>query len=65
MYAAHGAHVVIAEYDRTSGEATAELINATETITGTAHFEHIDVSVPGQIEQLMKTVANAGDAWMY
>ncbi|KMZ43130.1 MULTISPECIES: glucose 1-dehydrogenase [Bacillales] len=56
MYAAEGAHVVIAEYNRAAGEETASLINSTEAVKGTAHFEHIDVSVPAQIEQLMRTV---------
>lgn len=39
MYAAEGAHVVIAEYNRAAGEETTSLINTTEAVKGTAHFE--------------------------
>lgn len=56
MYAAHGAHVVIAEQDRTAGLAAADAINASEATTGTALFHQIDVSQPESIDDLMRMV---------
>lgn len=56
MYAAHGAHVVIAERNREAGESVAHSINASEIATGTATFQQVDVSQPDHIEQLMQMV---------
>lgn len=60
MYAAHGAHVVIAEKNREAGEAAALAINESAQTTGSAVFHPTDVSQPQQIEQLMRTV---GERW--
>ncbi|QRG68067.1 SDR family NAD(P)-dependent oxidoreductase [Brevibacillus choshinensis] len=54
MYAAHGAHVVIAERNAEMGEAAAQAINASDSSTGTATFHQVDVSQPKDIEQLMQ-----------
>lgn len=56
MYAAHGAHVVVAERNRKTGEECAAAIHALETTTGSASFYPVDVSQPAEIEQLMRTV---------
>ena len=56
MYAAHGAHVVIAERNPEAGEGAVQKINAAQDTPGTALFVHTDVSSPEQIEQLMQTV---------
>lgn len=56
MYAAHGAHVVIAERSSETGEAAVRKINGAEATTGSASFVQTDVSEPQQIERLMQTV---------
>lgn len=54
MYAAHGAHVVIAERDPQTGEAAANAIQKAHAGTGgSASFYPVDVSQPKQIEDLM------------
>lgn len=57
MYAAHGAHVVIAERNPEMGEAATQAIHASDSTTGTATFHQVDVSQPKEIEQLMHLVA--------
>lgn len=56
MYAAHGAHVVIAERNRDAGETCADAINTDQAVTGSASFHQLDVSKPQDIEQLMNAV---------
>lgn len=56
MYAVHGAHVVIAERNQEMGEAAARAIHTSDSTTGTATFQQVDVSQPKQIEQLMQMV---------
>lgn len=56
MYAAHGAHVVIAERNSEAGETAVQKINGAEAIAGSAAFVQTDVSEPEQIENLMQTV---------
>jgi NAD(P)-dependent dehydrogenase (short-subunit alcohol dehydrogenase family) len=53
LYAAHGAHVVVAEQNREAGEAA---VRAIADAGGTAFFHPVDVSVPAEIEELMRTV---------
>jgi NAD(P)-dependent dehydrogenase (short-subunit alcohol dehydrogenase family) len=53
LYAAHGAHVVVAEQNREAGEAAVRAIAAAG---GTAVFHPVDVSVPAEIEGLMRMV---------
>ncbi|MGE7273881.1 SDR family NAD(P)-dependent oxidoreductase [Brevibacillus panacihumi] len=61
MYAAHGAHVVIAERDPQAGEAAANTIQQTHAAAGgSAVFHPVDVSQPKQIEDLMRMV---DDRW--
>lgn len=55
-FAAHGAHVVIAERNREAGESAAEMINTSDAIAGAATFHQTDVSQPKEIEQLMEMV---------
>lgn len=55
MYASCGAHVVVAEHNRDTGEAVAHEINL-QASDGSATFYQIDVSQPKEIEQLMQTV---------
>ncbi|ELK40655.1 SDR family NAD(P)-dependent oxidoreductase [Brevibacillus agri] len=56
MYAAHGAHVVIAERNSEAGETAVQKINGAEAIAGSAAFVQTDVSESEQIENLMQTV---------
>ncbi|MED1953088.1 glucose 1-dehydrogenase [Brevibacillus centrosporus] len=56
MYAANGAHVIIAERNREAGEAVAQAIQASSATTGSATFHQTDVSQPHEIEQLMDMV---------
>lgn len=57
MYAAHGAHVVIAERDPQAGEAAANTIQQAHAAAGgSAVFHPVDVSQPKQIEDLMRMV---------
>lgn len=55
LYAARGAHVVVAEQNRDSGEAAVSAITAAG---GTAVFHPVDVSVPAEIEALMRMVSS-------
>jgi len=55
MYAAHGAHVVIAERDPQAGEAAANAIQQAHAAAGgSAVFHPVDVSQPEQIEHLIR-----------
>lgn len=56
MYARHGAHVVVAEKETTTGTAAAQAINEQNPACKSACFHPVDVSQPHDIEQLMQMV---------